>query len=456
MRVGVMLVVASTGCRQIVGFDEETPASHDAGIDAEARVFWSTTGRWQFTDPGCRDCVDRSCADAATACAADPSCRAYEACVAACPPGNKGCASECLPRVPSAVLSPETRPLVHCVAAACSVACPSSVVTNAEGNTCGPVFANLDCASCCCKEFAACDNESDCVRQSACARQCMTNGPLDQPCFEACTGRQPDPLTPTANIGACAQGPCQTSCSGRPDWSCLGHVWQPQPSLGPRKLYGAVVLNTFASNPMPLGPGFHVKLCSYIGAVIAQATAGLDPCAMSRDDQVSDDGGKVVLDLSRGSGFSTYFEVTAPPGLDYQKSLFFLAEWTLTHSLHKEFYLDLRNTVLSLPTAGPGRGVVVFRTFDCRQALNLAAGVEVEAEVNSSPAGDRPVYTALGVVPDRGATSTSGEGVGIITNLPAGQVTLYAHRHDTGQLIGRTQIMVQPDAVTVVELVPTP
>jgi len=50
---GVTLMVASTGCRQIVGFDQETPGRRDAGIDVEADAYVSSIGHWRFADRGC-------------------------------------------------------------------------------------------------------------------------------------------------------------------------------------------------------------------------------------------------------------------------------------------------------------------------------------------------------------------------------------------------------------------
>jgi hypothetical protein len=478
VRFGVSLVLASAGCRQIVGFYDEPglePAeagadasSEAAGADAsseaeagaaassEAGGYRSTIGRWAFVDPGCGACIDRSCSETAAPCAGDPSCHAYEACVAGC--RDKPCVSQCLSRVPSAILSPEVRPLLHCVAASCRTACPLSVLSLPNGDTCGPVFNKLECTSCCCPEFRACDDDQNCVRQSACARQCDGPPSQFQFCFEACTGRHPDPVTPTVSIGTCAEGPCQTSCGGE-DWRCLGLVWPPQASPVPRKLYGSVLRRV---DSVALG-GFRVKMCSLLGAVgvplDASATSGLDLCPVALDEAVSDVAGNVLLDLNKSSGLnksselSTYFEVIPPPGQDYPKTHFFLAGWTLTHSRHYDFYLAARNSLYSLPPSAPGLGSVSFHTYDCRQVLNPVPGVVVRAY----PAGSDPVYLAPGFVPDPSATSTSPLGIGFITNLPAGKVvTLSASRHEEKDLIGTTPIVIQPDTETFVELVPTP
>jgi hypothetical protein len=444
---GLALVIGSTGCRQLVGFhDGPGPEDHDAGSGTEAGTYRSKVGRWIFVDPACGACIDDSCKVTATDCTNDPSCHAYEACVALC--GDKPCVSECLSHVPSAILSPEVRPLLHCVADSCRAACPSSVVTLPNGDTCGPVFNKLACASCCCPEVRQCDDDPDCVRQSACARQCAGSRP-GQSCFEACTGRDPDPITPKVNIASCAEGLCRSSCGGE-DWRCLGKVWQSQPSPGLRKLYGSV-LRIVDSGALA---GFRVKMCSALGAISAlDSQGGADLCPMPLDEQVSNEAGNVVLDLNKSSGLGSYFEVIPPPGQDYPTTHFFLAGWTLTHSRHSDFFLAARNSTFSLPASSPGHGSVGFQTYDCRQVLNRVPGVVVSA----SPAGSAStVYLAPGFVPDLSATSTSSEGLGSMTNLPEGQVTLSANRQETGELIGKTPIVIQSDTETFVELVPTP
>lgn len=461
--IGVGLVFASIGCRQIVGFDWETPPSHDAGdagIDAEAGAYVSSSAHWPFADPECGACIDHSCAMEARSCALDPSCQARGECVAACPRGVTACADRCIGRVPSAVLSPEMWPLSHCVAAHCSMECPSSVVTASNGETCGPLRGKFECTRCCCKEFETCNEDSECRRQSACARQCSpvnSDGAFDQACFEACTGIKSDHLDPNVDLAACAKSSlCAGSCRSV-DWTCLGNVWPPKPSSGARRLYGSVRTNAgdFSSST-PLR-GFHVKMCPVLGAMNAQSSSGVDLCPMSLQEEVSNELGDVVLDLNRIGGteespqWGIYFEVTAPSGLDYPKYLFFLPPWTLTHSLHKNFFVFARDSFIQLPPSDPGQGGVVFSAHDCSQVLHTADGVEVTA----LPAG-KTIYSGLLQEPDPNAQSTSSTGIGVITNLPAGQVTLSTRRHGTGEFIGTTIVVIESGATTMVDLAPTP
>jgi hypothetical protein len=256
----------------------------------------------------------------------------------------------------------------------------------------------------------------------------------------------PDPPSAHANLGECAQSPrCQTSC-GVPDWTCLGHVQWPEPSSGSWNLYGTVYdLDPNKSPQAKTLAGFDVKACIPRDVL----------CTNPFDDTKTDQDGRAVLDLSKNFfGNTTYFEVTAPIGLNYPPHLFFLANWTLTHSLRWDFFVYVRGSLLSIPVDDPTLGGVLFFAFDCNQALHRAAGVDV---TTIDPPGSWPTtYVRMGLPPDSTATSTDFSGIGFIINLPPGQVVLSAQRHDTGQLIGKTKIVIQPGAMTIVQLVPTP
>jgi hypothetical protein len=180
---------------------------------------------------------------------------------------------------------------------------------------------------------------------------------------------------------------------------------------------------------------------------------GLDFCANPLDDQKSDADGNVVMDLTRNSlDIHPYFEVTAPPGRDYQTHLFFLPEWTLTHSTTADFTIYLPTSFGNIPPSDPGLGGVLFFTRDCSWILTRAARVEVSAD----PSGSATHYVTEGLVPSESATATDSRATGFITNLPPGQVMLSTWRHDTGERIGDTPIVIQAGALTIAGLVPTP
>jgi hypothetical protein len=191
-------------------------------------------------------------------------------------------------------------------------------------------------------------------------------------------------------------------------------------------------------------PGFHVKGCLLLDTT----------CAVPFDDRITDEAGNFVLDLRRNDYWSSmYFEVTAPNVLDYRTHLFFLPDWTLTHSLRWTFNVYPRDSTADVPASDPGLGGVLFFTHDCKQSLwPRAAGVEVSAR----PAGSPTRYTLEGLKADLDAQFTDIKGTGFITNLPPGQVKLSAWRHDPPELIGTTPIVIRADTLTIAELTPTP
>jgi hypothetical protein len=217
-------------------------------------------------------------------------------------------------------------------------------------------------------------------------------------------------------------------------------------------LYGFVYdLDPAAIPPNPMTSpvaGLDVKGC------IARDT----PCSGSGFDHAQTDGdGGFVLDLSKNPyGNSSFFEVTAPTGLglDYPPHLFFLARWTLTHSLRYPFFIYRPLTVDTIPMRDPTLGGVLFFAFDCSIALHPAAGVEVTANPNSGSSPTR--YVPQGYPFDPTARATFPSGIGFIADLEPGPKTLSAIRHDTGEPIGTTQIVIQAGAMTIAELVPTP
>lgn len=429
-------------CRQIVDF-EDGPSSNNG-------EYTSSTGYWQFKDATCGSCIDQNCAAEAKACQADPSCQVFEGCLAGCGRGDSACTDSCGFRVRFSGLSPETHHLGHCQAALCKSECPTFAVSNASGQACGPLGPPRDCQACCCDEFAACDNDPECVSQAACWRQCGFDEPLGKSCFERCmaapVAQLNTNLPPIVDCLFATTSRCQSQCFASADWSCLGKVRWPEASLGWERVYGTVTdIPSFDTLE-----GFRIRGC-----------VPRDGCLLPFAEAYSDAKGNVYdaksnvdfLDLSRNFfGTAAYIEVTAPPGLDYPKHLFFEPTDFLNHSSRWDFSVYVRESVDSVPLPDPNLGGLLFFTHDCSGLR--AAGVEVSA----SPAGtsDPPAYQVPGFDSNPNDTATLVSGIGIIVNLPPGQVTISSRLQATGQLIGKQLVVIQADSMTIVDLVPTP
>jgi hypothetical protein len=430
-----VLLLGAGACRQIVSFENDQKSSG---------VYISTTGYWPFSDATCGACIDKSCAGEATGCAADPTCKAYEGCLAECARGDSSCTDNCLFRVRWAGLSPETHQLEHCQASACSAACPTLHVTSGSGQTCGPLVAPADCESCCCDEFAACDNDPDCVAQAACWRQCQGDDPpLGKTCFGACMGRTVDAISSNLPpVQAClfdSGSRCHDRCFAAADWTCLGHVQSPDPSDDWWRQYGTVLDNSTLMG-VPL-QGFRVRGC-----------VPRDGCLKPFAETLSDADGNVSLDFSNSPfGTTAYIEVSAPPGLNFPKHLFFEPNDLLNHSTRWDLSVYQRGSVEAVPLPDPTLGALLFFTYDCSGLR--AAGVEVTA----SPAkGATTAYVTPGLEPDGSDTATLPAGIGTIINLPPGPVTLSMRRQSTQELIGIQHVVIEADAMTIVDLFPTP
>jgi len=464
--LGIVLVLASIGCRQIVGFaDEPGPAGlaadagveadagaeadtgieADAGGEAEASVFMSANGPWRFANSSCGACIDQSCASEEHACATDPSCSAFEACVASCGLGDKECAGHCWARVPSSSRSPQTWSLNHCEAAACRDAC--GLWVTAGGQTCGSWLMPTDCVTCCCKELDACDNDPECVRQSACDEQCAWRKD-GQPCRQACTGQaafnpKVVPLTD------CETGRCASACLTQ-DWTCLGKVQWPKASS--RTLTLALMMSDFIDSRIPL-VGFNVRGC----------ITGDKSCTMPLAEGTTNDAGFVALELVTNgvtNSVSAYFEVTGPPGSGYQPYIFYVPEFYMTQSFAAAGISVIGRSVVEA-TLGPdpALGHVLFGVINCNPFGSFGNGGSSapNVQVTASPAGPSTrTYYLAGLSPSTTAIATDDSGDGIIMNLPPGEVTLEVRRADTKELIGSRTVWVRPDTVTELTLTPTP
>jgi hypothetical protein len=480
--LGATLVLLSGGCRQVVGFNEnsglsrgdgasEHPASADrddagdthapdredstsdaadgSGADGEETDGSGSDGGgsesgtyvspWTFADATCGQCVYANCGLAVQDCGRDPNCRAYEACVAACAAGDAACAALCWGRVPSAPSSTQTWELNHCAATACSDKCRFWASSN--GQRCGswPTLTP-DCATCCCPELIACENDPECVAEAACVSQCEV---FDSRCQSACTGK--DVLNGNAKGWLqCQRGHCAASCQVD-DWSCLGKVeW---PTQSGSEVY--INLTDYLTQTPRVGYG--VKECSTSDPTCSASLAG---------GMTDDPTGNVVLPLVASPTTGTvnaYFEITPPPGEDYPTHLFYVAEFKLTHRTQWGATMISRTFEKAVAQPDPSLGNLVFRAASCNPlATELAtlgaAGLQVM--VSTANMSMYTLYFKQGTL-DPTATVTDSTGSGVVVNLPPGNVVVTTQRA-SGEVVSRRNVLIRADAVTELVLTPTP
>jgi hypothetical protein len=217
-------------------------------------------------------------------------------------------------------------------------------------------------------------------------------------------------------------------------------VQWPDASDGWWRQYGTV-LDESQLMDIPL-KGFHVRGC-----------VPRDGCLQPFAESLSEADGKVSLDFSNSPfGTTAYIEVTAPPGLNYPKHLFFEPNDVLDHSTFWNLFVYQRGSVESVPMHDPTLGALLFFTYDCSGIR--AAGVQVTAY--SPEATLATLYVKPGLRPDPNDTATFTDGIGIIENVPPGRVTLSMRRQSTQEPIGSQDVVIEADALTVVDLFPTP
>jgi hypothetical protein len=250
---GAILVGLAFGCGSAV--PTASPGSHrDAGA-----VFKDAGGEASTSSYGgsaCATCVARACSSEVTACAGDPDCATYLACLEACPVGPGGgvsavCERACPAGSSSSGQSAE-QVLLACMATGPGSQCPAcggeqdagdlaSVVLHQQ---CPPSAGSLGgCGDClrahCCQVIESCQTPQ-CLGYESCVLACATpsddggtvdDGPQDDGANdgandEALDGGSVDDGSDEAAAFANVEGACEEACElqypdGRPGWAPL-------------------------------------------------------------------------------------------------------------------------------------------------------------------------------------------------------------------------------------------
>lgn len=427
---GVVLFVTVAACRQIVGIGDDPPVATvtDCGGLPYAGA--------------CASCLSSNCCQQASACPADPSCKAYESCLGACKPGDAECLSRC---------TADATPLGATAGIASLETCLASQCRNECGLQCGyagaveaPPDAATACAACvdrnACAAFGACQRDPECNAQALCGLTCEGRGD----CLTGC-GIFVDP--PPMLYDQAAQaflGACVTACATGANWACIGHIAPPVARVGTAAIEAQVIDAAYKTAQQ----GIQVAACS------------VETCAPP--GAVTDAHGAATIDFPLPmlqEGPAGFLELTTAPDAGAAPVLPTRIYWgfplagpsMLLQTTPVETPAD-RSAIYSLAGINPlpARGDLVLHASDCIGVSSPGIRFEVEA----SGSGAQVVYLE-DESPTPSATATDASGLAIVGNVPPGQLSVTAYSVGLGRPVSRVDnISIEADTLTEIFLPP--
>ncbi len=229
-----------------------------------------------------------------------------------------------------------------------------------------------------------------------------------------------------------------------PQWGCLGDVeWPPldTPNMEAQ-------LQFFdEDDPTFLLVGAMVKACLRTDYL----------CTAPADSAVTDDQGRVTLDLTvapDSEGWTGYFEIAAD---GYPINLIPTVR-PYTNDPHIEFgvvgqtRLDGGAFLLTGSPPDPNRGHLAAIVFDCGTYETRGAALNIDPSSGATLG-----YLNDDGFPDAALTETNDDGLALAANVePGPAVEVSATLAATGELIGVTTIPIRAGAITTFGLLPTP
>jgi hypothetical protein len=165
----------------------------------------ATCGYSTSPDPACVECVQANCCAEAAACAANPDCPSYSACVRACDLYDLACYQQCDVALPDGAV--DASALEHCEMGHCNAACSWPPDT-----ACGFYMLDEGCNVCaqaqCCAEGALMD-PMDYAAFSVCIAQCA---PTDTSCTLDCVAQHPASYASSGILTTCLDIQCTAEC----------------------------------------------------------------------------------------------------------------------------------------------------------------------------------------------------------------------------------------------------
>jgi hypothetical protein len=432
-------VLASTACRQIVGFDE--PRSHDAA--AEVQVCGLPYGTL-----ACASCAKEGCCNESLACASEGvTCAPYEACVGACV-GDPTCRAQCAVDHPPGT-SAQGSALAACLATHCEAACAL---------TCGSLFYSVPpkaapaCEACYTSMTDACTRERACASSADCdaLQRCLTDCQFFLDCQEACINTHPASVSFSVFEG---MSPCSSSCGFGTDWRCVGKI-DPNGSKQPKSLATSLTAQVLSnSDHVTPRQGVEVAICSPKDLHCSPPVAGPGQTNAM---------GMVTLQvptqsvLFGGRGLVGYVQLTSRDtvpvlwawGFPVTEASLDLTSNALGYYAPSPATPDeatRQRTLLNIPQpVDATRGEMYVWVFDC---FGFFGAPEVEVRIDNTDMAI--VRTYFG-----GGSATISNGFVDFQNVPAGPVWLTAVPRKLGQPSSKLPLMVREGAVTISHVYP--
>lgn len=250
----------------------------------------------------------------------------------------------------------------------------------------------------------------------------------------------PAAIDTAASTDAATDVTAVAGAGGPGDYSCLGSVVWPAPTVANRNI--RLQVKDFQTEAQLAG--LSVRACKKTDVTCATpevtGTTGAD--------------GIVALNVgATAEGVDCYFEIT---GTGVASTLLYLSfsdtKWFVdgafnTHVLSNSTVQSLAR----LTTMDGSRGQLIFTTRDC--ADQPTPGVKVNALAADSQS--KTFYMTAGV-PSATATATDAAGAGVITNLPAGNSSVQGFFASNGRKIGDIPVLFRAGVFTSTNVMPTP
>ena len=176
-----------------------------------------------FDASDCGLCVTQACTAEADACAGDPGCAAYLACLYECPLdvlGNATC-----PTPDSSAAVDLVSDYTYCRLDGAGATCAPCGFASVFGQQCGPSPETNPCWKCeeekCCDTMAGCKDDPGCDEIAPCIQACP---PGDGACEDQCILDHAAVMPLFGARLTCIWGQCPSECAGGPLDPCVACV----------------------------------------------------------------------------------------------------------------------------------------------------------------------------------------------------------------------------------------